>query len=367
MSSLLRLPTQRRLLWLALTSVCLLACGSSSPDPTPTLGDELQNALDQVVVEMGAPGATLAVALPDEPVWLGATGMADREAGLAMKPNDRFGIGSITKTFTASVVLQLQEEGVLSLDDTLESWYPGFPRGELIALRNLLSHTTGIYDFAYHGKILANSAAYWEPEELVALAAGEPPLFDPGEAYDYSNTNFILLGLVVEAATGKSWAKHVRDRLLDPLQLDDTIIASDEPIGVDDVAKGYFVNADWTTQVNPSTGWAAGAMVSNAADLVAWIDALLFGDVLSPASKEAMQTPFELNNNKTIRYGLGLRLKSTSHGKATKLGHGGDAIVYRSDMYHRSVEGITVVALVNGYPHEADRISDVAWDIVLDP
>ncbi len=345
------------------------ACGSSEaeepPPIQPTFEEQLQTMLNDTVEQMGAPGATLAVAMPNEPVWIGATGMADKEAQLAMVPDDRFAIASITKTFTATVVLQLQEESKLTVNDTLETWYSGFPRGQSLTLHHLLSHTSGIVDYAYLPAVVADPAAEWEPEDLVALAAAEKPLFDPGADYSYSNSNFILLGLVVQAVTGNSWASEVRNRLLDPLKLADTFIASDEPLQQGDVAQGYFLNAVWTTEINPSTGWAAGGMISNAADLVLWLDALLYGDVLTAGSREAMKTPFTLKDGKKTSYGLGLKLKKTQHGKATKLGHGGDAIIYSSTMYHRTVEEITVVALVNGFPHEASTISALAWELAL--
>lgn len=351
--------------------VVLLALGcssSTSPEPAPpTLADDLQQMLDAQVAEVGAPGATLTVSLPGQPLWGFATGMADIEGGRAMVPEDRFGIGSITKTFTAAVVLQLRDEGVLSLDDTLERWYPGYPRGELITLEHLLRHMTGIYDVAYHPEVVGDPSRDWEPEALVALTASEPPLFEPGQDYSYSNTNYFLLGLVTEAATGNTWEHEVRSRLLDPLALGDTFLPTVEvPTGgLDGVAHGYFVSDDWTEHMSPTTGWSAGSMLSNGPDLVAWLAALLLGSVLSEASREEMKTPTELPDGRLYGYGLGLVLRSHDDGFANKPGHDGDAIIYRADAFYLPAQDISVVALVNAFPHEARPIADATWEIVL--
>jgi D-alanyl-D-alanine carboxypeptidase len=352
------------------TSVLLLwavaACGGDgddAPAAPPTLEDELQRTLEESVYVENAPGGTLAVVTPELGTWIGATGYADLGAGLAMAPSDRFGIGSITKTFTSAVLLQLAEEGKVSLDEPLATHYPDFPRAEELHLRHLLTHTSGIYDFAYDPDVLAGHDRVWDPEELVAIAAVQPPAFAPGEQYDYSNTNFILLGLVIEDITGETWAHEVRTRLLDPLGLADTFVASDEE--VPGAAHGYFGSDDWTLDISPTTGWAAGAMVSNAPDLLRWSDALLYGDVLSEASREAMRTPVTLNDGSTRLYGLGLDLVGSEYG--TRIGHGGDAIIYRASMYHLPEENVTIVALVNGFPCEAKVVANAAWDLLLPP
>jgi CubicO group peptidase (beta-lactamase class C family) len=322
--------------------------------------------LDDTVVEMGAPGGVLAVVDPVGHTWIGATGLADVDAQLPMDTTDRMGIGSITKTFTGAVTLQLVEEGVLSLDDPLSAYPVDFPRADEIQLRHLLTHTTGIYDYAYDSDVLAGHARNWEPEELVAIAAAYDLAFEPGDSWSYSNTNFILVGLVIEAVTGNSWAHEVRTRLLDPFDLQDTFVATDED--VPNAAHGYFGDDDWTLEVSPSTGWAAGGIVSNATDLLKWLDALIYGDVLSESSRDAMRTPSTLNNGEERGYGIGLSLRHTDqYGSFTKIGHGGDAIIYRSDLFHIPESGHTVVALVNGFPHEASLIADRVWTRLLPP
>ncbi|MBW2458719.1 MAG: beta-lactamase family protein [Deltaproteobacteria bacterium] len=353
---------------LVLASFFMPACGGDDGAPTgePTIGDRLQAMLDQKGADQVAPGATLTVTIPGEGLWVGATGMADVAGAVATTGDHMFGIGSVTKTFTAAVVLQLRDEAVLSLDDYLEDWYPGFPRGEEITLRHLLSHQSGIYDSAYLDEVLGDVSVHWDPNDLVALAGAEPPQFSPGHGYDYSNTNFILLGLVTEAATGNTWESEVRTRLLDPVGLGSTFTptAEDPPGGEEGVAHGYFLSDDWTLLFDPSAGYGCGAMVASGPDLVTWLDALLFGTVLSPASQAEMQTPSELIDGTPTTYGLGLRLRSSDYGPNTKLGHSGDAIIYRADAFHLPQADVTVVALTNGRAHEARPIADAAWEIL---
>ena len=357
-----------------LIAIAMLGCGAddgaSEPEPSPpTPCDELEQLLDEGIAEMMAPGATLAVSTPDQGLCARATGLADRASERAMVAEDRFGIGSITKTFTAAVVLQLRDEGVLALDDALEDWYPGFPRGDQIKLENLLRHTTGIADVAYNPIVWADVSKTWDPVELVGLAADEPPVFDVGATYGYSNTNFILLGLVIEAATGDTWEHQVRTRLLDPVGLSDTFIPTTEEIpgGSEGVAHGYFVNDDWTTYLSPTTGWAAGAILSNGPDLVRWLAALLEGDVLSEGSRADMKSPTELPGGNLVSYGMGLDLRSWGSGYGNLQGHTGDAIIYRAEAFRLPERDVTVVVLINAFNEDTGLIADAIWDQVAPP
>jgi len=201
----------------------------------------------------------------------------------------------------------------------------------------------------------------WQP-----AAGAEPPEFPPGAGYSYSNTNYVLLGLVIEAATGNTWESEIRTRLLEPAGLDDTFTptAEDPPGGEPTVAHGYFLSDDWTQLFDPSAGFGCGAMMSTGPDLVTWLDALLHGDVLTEASRAEMQTPTVLPGGATASYGLGLQLHSSLDGPATKLGHTGDAIIYRADAFRVPAANVTVVALTNGRAHEARPIADAAWELL---
>jgi CubicO group peptidase (beta-lactamase class C family) len=196
----------------------------------PALQQILQQALDGTR-EADVPGASIAIVSPAGS-WFGASGVANTQTRTPLKADDRFQIGIITKTFVATTVLQLVQEGKLRLDDKLTQLLPdrvtkNVPNAANITLRQLLQHTSGIADYT---DVLFTQAATnpgvflqeWQPEELVGLINGVPPLVNPGEAWRYSSTNFVLVGLIVEATTDRSIGREIRDRILTPLGIDST-------------------------------------------------------------------------------------------------------------------------------------------------
>jgi D-alanyl-D-alanine carboxypeptidase len=317
-----------------------------SPDPAT-----LQVLLDELV-EAGAPGA-IALVRTGQATWQGASGLGDLTARRATHPSDRFRIGSVTKSFVATVVLQLVDEGRLGLDDPLERWLPGaVPGGERITIRQLLNHTSGLYNYtdALLGPLLAKptrqayqqlAARSFTPRALVAIATRHRPLFPPGTRFAYSNTNYILLGLVVERVTGDRLAVQLQQRIFQPLGL-----AATELPGTQRRIRGRHIhgyappNRAWlpsdgpaglidVTQANPSWAWAATAMISSAADLARFYQALLSGRLLGPELLKAMQTTVDASEQfgPGAGYGLGLlRLPLGCGGQVW--GHGGDIAGY---------------------------------------
>ena len=195
---------------------------------------KLQLALDQVVAA-GAPGAVVLVRDGDRTTRL-SSGYGNLEPKTPMRAADVTRIGGVTKSFTATVVLQLVGEKRLRLGDTVERWLPGaIPNGGAVTIRQLLNHTSGIYDYAADPLYLAPYSAgdlthIFEPDALVQIAADHGPLFAPGSALTYSNTNYLLLGKIVEAATGKSFASELRTRIFKPLGLHHTSYATSSEI-----------------------------------------------------------------------------------------------------------------------------------------
>ena len=189
---------------------------------------QLTEALDRARATIGAAAAT-AVILRANCTWNGASGRADVPNDVAVRPSDRLRVGSVTKTFTAALVLQLVNEGTLGLDDVLESWVPGVANGGAISIEQLLRHTSGVADYLDQG-FFPLASEQWTPEQIVAYANAKPPAFAPGTNWGYSNTNYILLGMIIERATGSSYHQQLRSRLLDPLQLADTFVEGDEDI-----------------------------------------------------------------------------------------------------------------------------------------
>jgi predicted acyl esterase len=347
---------------LFLIILLLLTHSGISMGVEPELATALQKTLDEARQNAGITGVTMAVITPEEEIWLGASGMSDLEAGTAMVPEDLLLIGSITKTFVSALVLKLAEAGKLTLEDSVEQWLPGLlPNGENITVRQLLNHTSGIFNFEthdeYYGLVAIDLAKAWKPEETVALATSKEPYFEPGTGWMYSNTNYILLGMIVEAATASTLTNELHRRLLQPLELNNTYLAMyDEvpggtPHGYWDFAFGDELIDDMaklpaTTSLATSL-WAAGAMISNAEDIARWADALCKGQVLSEASMQEMFT-FVETTLPGMEYGLGIQRNADPWG--TALGHEGRHPAFYSVVYYLPGLDITAVLLMNSWP-----------------
>ena len=290
------------------------------------------------LVAGGAPGALAFVRNPGGGDGV-AAGYADLRTRTPMAATDGFRIASVTKTFVATVVLQLEAEHRLDIDDRVERWLPGIvPNGSAITIRELLNHTSGLFDYsdddAHTQAVIADPGRRWSPYELLSVAFAHPPLFRPGTSWFYSNTNYVVLGLVVEAVTGRPLGQELQARIIDPLRLHATSFDVDAAIH-DPFAHGYIgphpglpiaagTLLDITALLSPSFVWGAGNMASNAADVTRFFVALLRGQLLPPAQLAEMKTGSPANSN----YGLGLRKAYTSCGVA--YGHEGDFPGYRN-------------------------------------
>jgi D-alanyl-D-alanine carboxypeptidase len=297
--------------------------------------EKLQGLSDGLVTA-GAPGAVVLV--QDERGSLQATGgVADLDSGRPMRPELHFRAGSLTKSLVATVVLQLVAEGRLSLQDSLQRWLPGIlAYGDQVSIGQLLNHTSGVPQYtATIERALYGSGQGrfrdWSPRELVALVADRPPDFVPGSAWSYSNTGYILLGLVVETAGGGTLAQELQRRIVEPLGLRATYLPGDARELPVPMSRGYSLRVgpggealdgpllDFTVQ-NPSWAWAAGALVSNLEDLVGFFRALLGGRLLPPGLLAEMRTtvavpPGSIPLPFYDRYGLGLLEVETPAGR----------------------------------------------------
>ena len=333
------------------------AASASTGRPAPAAGGavtDLQAAMDDVVAA-GVPGIIVRVQDPHRAARRLTAGVSDLTTGAALHPAAKFRIGSVTKTFVATAVLQLAGEGRLSLDEPVARRLPGLlARGEQVTVRQLLNHTSGVPDYTADPELFAGVVAnrIWEPRELVALAEKQPQLFESGTAWTYSNTNYIVAGLLVEAVTGRPLARELDLRFFAPLGLRHTSFPTTTARLGGYHARGYittevFPTADGqpldVTGYNSSHAWAAGAIVSNAADLSTFFRALLSGQLLPPILLQEMkQTVAEdpSDPDKTFSYGLGLRRVTDACG--ANWGHDGTIFGYQSMAFwnertHRSV------------------------------
>ncbi|HEY4120170.1 MAG TPA: serine hydrolase domain-containing protein [Byssovorax sp.] len=333
--------------------------GAGEADACATLEADYQSALETLLTVTSAPGGTLAVHTEACGDWKGAAGTS--EPGVAMDPDMVLGMGSVTKTFVASAFLEAAKAGLVDLDGPLSDYQPDFPNAASITLRMLLNHTSGIADFTttttFLDAIEAQPGRVWMPQELVDIAAMQPPLSAPGAAWHYANTNYVLAGMALEAATGANVASLIRGELLDPLALTSTSFGGEEPI-VGDLAHCFIEGEDVTGYFDWSGFWTAGAMVSSASDLAAWARALYGGQAIDADLLAEMTTGAVPTTTPGWTYGLGvLEMDAASEGAAC-VGHDGAIPAYRAWMVYFPATKASFGFMINDYAATAAGMSD---------
>lgn len=342
------------------------ASAGQSWEPTATATcAQIQAKLEQGIADMGLPGGAFGVAeASDNTVCAVAAGVGDVDAQTAWTPDSLFRIGSVTKTFTTALILMLVDDGVLTIDDPLETWAPGYFDGVGVTLRHLMSNTSGIVSYNYVGNFQRHNP--WTPVELVQWAvSNEPGLrFAPGAEYEYSNTNFVLLGLVIESATGKTYEQNVLERLTGPLGLVNTYVAysgDKHPLLVESYdAEGRNLAAGY----DPSMGWSAGSIVSTPSELARWGATLYDGRLLSAATQSEMLTPVVLGDGSVSDQGLGVFIEID--GEESLYGHTGGIGGYLTYLYYYAPTRTAVAASANVQGVQLRDFSAYGWAIPLD-
>lgn len=267
----------------------------------PVDGEALQTALAKTATDHG-PGLYGLVTEAGRPVFTGAAGVADLDRSRPIGASDRYRIGSVTKLYVATLVLQLAADGVLGLDDSIDDRLPGrVPDGEDITVETLLRLRSGLPDylprlFGDPPTDLSALDQYWAPEQLVEAALAGPDRLPANSQYRYCNTDYILLGMIIEQATGQRVDAQLWQRIIKPLGLTDTTLPTVDPYLRGPHAKGYLrISPDAPyveiTTMTPSESWTAGAIVATAADVAAFLDGLFGGALLPPAYLARMTDP----------------------------------------------------------------------------
>jgi D-alanyl-D-alanine carboxypeptidase len=349
-----------------------VAAGGSQAD---LFGARLQQIIRTQRIELDIPGVSAAVIFGDGSRWAGQSGKADVATKAPVTASTPFVVGSITKTFVAALVLKLVEDGVLGLDDPLSNWLPDYPNAANITIRQLLSHTSGVFDYFDHPDYA--SAVYghpdhaWTPDEILATFQHKP-YFAPGGGYHYSNTNYVLLGLVAEAARGSDIADQLRTRFWQPLGLDETWIQSEGPPPAQS-ARGYLQSNGRLRDVGDQSGyrptrsaatvaWSAGDVVSTADDIASWVDALYGGSVLTDASLAEM-LDFDVYAGDG-NYGLGTMARE--YRGFQLFGHTGSLRGYVAAAWYVPSSDATFVVLTNrGRTTAYNTITHALMDEVL--
>jgi D-alanyl-D-alanine carboxypeptidase len=326
---------------------------------SPEIQQQLENVLTTAMEYYNIPGGIAGVNIPGEGTWIKARGVSNIETGEILRQNQTFRIGSITKTFTTTVILQLVDEGRLILDDTLDRFVPSVPSGDKITIRQLCGNTSGLFNYSHDEKfaetlVKNNYIIHFTPQELIDIAISHEPLFSPGTGYSYSNTNFILQGMIIEQITGNDLEEEIKKRIITPLGLHNTTFPKDHYM-TGDYSRGYIyedmVNVKKLkdmTYIDPSMVWAAGAMISNIEDLFIWAKALGEGTLLSEnTQKERLKwSPYSVDG--PLKYGLGIYYVEDF------IGHDGATIGYNTAMFYLPEKKATIVVLLN---NETDLIT----------
>lgn len=340
-------------------------------DTGPTYADQLGPALDALLKQqrkaMRVPGATATIVFADGSRWSSAAGKAIRSPEAKATPRTPFVVGSITKTFVAALILKLAEDGALNLDDPLSRWLPAYPNGANISLRQLLSHSSGVHNYFEHpdyGQLVFKRPTHkWAPTEILATFAHKP-YFAPGAGYYYSNTNYVLLGLVAEAAGGAQLGEQLRTRFTHPLGLARTYFQGDGP-PVAASAKGHLLKPAGMKEISDSTGyrptrsaatvaWAAGDGVATADDIATWARALYGGEVLDPESLAEMLDDARYPGS---GYGLGVRVRQLDGRRL--VGHTGSLRGFVAATWHLPADETTIAVLTNRGRINAHKIVNV--------
>jgi D-alanyl-D-alanine carboxypeptidase len=331
------------------------AAASSHPSGTQApkeldsaAAQRLDAAINQVMTTASIPGAIVGVWGP-EGRYVRAFGVADKSTGAPMKADFYSRIGSETKTFTVTGVLQLADQGKVKLDDPISKYVEGVPQGDSITLRELARMQSGLYNYSatagFQQALFANPRRNFAPQELLGYAFSQPSVFPPGQGFQYCNTNTILLGLVVEKVGGQKLPDYINDHILAPLGMRQTSFPTTN-VFPGPHAQGYTNQTDGAqvtpTDWDPSWAWAAGAMISTLDDMHIWAPALATGQLLSPAmQQQRLQTVNASGLPPQDGYGLGI------FNLAGWIGHNGSLPGYQSVAVYLLEQQRTLVILIN--------------------
>jgi D-alanyl-D-alanine carboxypeptidase len=319
---------------------------------TKVLSDqELSERIDSMMLKHfkpDEPGASIIVTRKGKPIFRKGYGMANVELGVKIEPHMVFRLGSITKQFTAVSILMLMEQGKLDLQDEITKYLPGYPtQGHRITLEHLLTHTSGIKDYTNAPDFMKNSRADLELQALVDTFKPLPMDFAPGEQFSYSNSGYVMLGLIIEKVSGMKYAEFLQKHVFEPLGMANTYFDMPNPIIPGRVA-GYqpagdkFENCDYISMTLPH---AAGSLASSVDDMAKWDAALYTEKLVKQSSLHKAWTPCTLNDGTSTGYGFGWGI-STQHGYSM-ITHNGGINGFMSDAFRFPNEKVYVCILTN--------------------
>jgi D-alanyl-D-alanine carboxypeptidase len=389
--------------------VCFAASACSGSEPTtseetttarattaeeamlPAYARDLQPQIEEQMSSLRIPGALVYVEVPGEGSWSQAFGTANLENDTPITPDDHFRVGSNTKTFTGTVILQLVDEGELGLDDPVSDYQPEVPNGENITIRQLLNMTSGLFNYAededFNRTLDAEPQKVWDPRELVEIGFQHQPDFPPGEGFHYSNTNTVLLGMIVEQLTGRPLEKEFQERIFVPLGMSDTLLPERSSAAIPDPhPRGYMYQTNLeslntselqgeeaeqaddsageprdVTDDNPSWTSAAGAAISTVDDMRIWAKADATGELLSPEAQKERLSWVSPPPSPEANYGLAI-----AEFPGGFIGHDGQLPGFNSFVGYAPETDATIVVVTNVYsaPDGSQPANEITKSII---
>ena len=331
--------------------ICLLplsATLSAESTLSPALRDRVDATAREVLAITGVPSASIAVVTEGQIAYLQAYGDAAVEPHRPARPEMRYSIGSISKQFTAAAILMLAEEHKLSLDDTIARFVPTVTRAGEVTIRQLLAHTSGYQDYWPQDYVPPFMLREVSAETILDLWARRPLDFEPGTQWQYSNTNYVIAGLIVEKVSGRPLLQFLQERVFAPLGMKSVMNIDRERLGDTDPT-GYLRFALGPPRVAPKEGkgwlFAAGELAMPAEDLARWDISMLKQSLLKPASYREMATDYRLKSGATTHYGLGISVVTVAGRRAWR--HGGEVSGFTADNLVFPDDHAAVIVLTN--------------------
>ena len=346
-----------------LLSLVSSANANAQADLSPELSAKIDKLATDALTKSGVPSASIAVVKDGKIVYLKAYGSARLEPKAPATSGMRYSIGSISKQFTAAAVLLLQEQGKLSLDDKVGKFIPDLTRANEVTIRQLLSHTSGYQDYWPQDYVMPMMLQPVTARKILDMWARKPLDFDPGTKWQYSNTNYVIAGLIIEKASGQPLLQFLKEKVFTPLGMTSVANTDEAKLGDTDPS-GYMRYALGPLRAAPKegAGWlfAAGELAMTAEDLAKWNISIMDRKLLRPASYRELEREAQLNNGLGTRYGLGVSLATEAGHRAVS--HGGEVSGFVSESIVFPDDRVSVVALTN--QDASSAAGDIAHGIV---
>lgn len=335
---------------------------------SPELRQKIDLAARKALDHTGVPSASIAVVKDGEIAYVQAYGSARLEPKTAAQPVMRYSIGSVSKQFAAAGVLMLAEQGKLTLDDPISRFVPNLTRGNEITIRQLLSHTSGYQDFWPQDYVMPSMLQAVTANKILDQWARKPLDFEPGTRWQYSNTGYVIAGLIIEKASGMPLLKFLSKNIFEPLRMKSVVDIDQGPLPDSDPA-GYMSYALGPLRVAPKEGrgwlFAAGELAMTAEDLAKWDISVAKQTLMKPASYREMETDFLLKNGLGTQYGLGISIRNEDGHRA--LTHDGEVSGFTADNMIFPDDAAAVVVLTNqDSSHAAAAIANAIWPMLFE-